>query len=42
MSTITKKELIGRIAENTQTKQIVVKAIIHSFLIAMLPLAHTV
>ena len=32
MSTITKKELIGRIAENTQTKQIVVKAIIHSFL----------
>ncbi len=32
MSTTTKKELIGRIAENTQTKQIVVKAIIHSFL----------
>ena len=32
MSTITKKELIGRIAENTQTKQIIVKAIIHSFL----------
>jgi integration host factor subunit beta len=32
MSTITKKELIGRIAESTQTKQIVVKAIIHSFL----------
>ncbi len=32
MSTITKKELIGRIAENTQTKQIVVKPIIHSFL----------
>ena len=32
MSTITKKELIGRIAENTQTKQIVVKAMIHSFL----------
>ena len=32
MSTITKKELIGRIAENTQAKRIVVKAIIHSFL----------
>jgi nucleoid DNA-binding protein len=32
MSTITKKELIGRIAENTNTKQVVVKPVIHSFL----------
>ena len=31
MSTITKKELIDRIAENTKTKQVVVKPVIHSF-----------
>ncbi len=31
MSTITKKELINRIAENTNTKQVVVKPVIHSF-----------
>ncbi len=31
MSTITKKELIDRIAENTNTKQVVVKPVIHSF-----------
>ena len=32
MSTITKQELIGRIAESTQTKQTLVKAIIQNFL----------
>ncbi|MHA2303313.1 MAG: HU family DNA-binding protein [Candidatus Thorarchaeota archaeon] len=32
MSTITKKELIGRIAENTDTKGVVVKPVIQSFL----------
>ena len=32
MSTITKKELIDRIAESTNTKQVVVKPVIHSFL----------
>ena len=32
MSTITKKELIGRIAENTDTKRAVVKPVIQSFL----------
>jgi integration host factor subunit beta len=32
MSTITKKELIDRIAENTQAKRVVVKRIIQSFL----------
>jgi len=32
MSTITKKELIDRIAENTQAKRIVVKRIVQSFL----------
>jgi integration host factor subunit beta len=32
MSTITKKELIGRIAENTDTKGAVVKPVIQSFL----------
>ena len=31
MSTITKKELIDRIAENSNTKQVVVKPVIHSF-----------
>ena len=31
MSTITKQELIDRIAENTNTKQVVVKSVIHSF-----------
>ena len=31
MSTITKKELIDRIANNTNTKQVVVKPVIHSF-----------
>lgn len=32
MSTVTKKELIGRIAESTQAKRILVKNIIQSFL----------
>ena len=32
MPTITKKELIDRIAEQTQAKRMVVKPIIHSFL----------
>ena len=32
MSTVTKKELIGRIAERTQAKRILVKNIIQSFL----------
>lgn len=32
MSTITKKELIGRIAENTQAKRVLVKRIIQAFL----------
>ena len=32
MSTTRKKELIDRIAENTNTKQVVVKPVVHSFL----------
>ena len=32
MATITKKELIDRIAENTQAKRVVVKRIVQSFL----------
>jgi len=32
MSTVTKKELIDRIAENTQAKRVVVKRIVQSFL----------
>ncbi|UCF14026.1 MAG: HU family DNA-binding protein [Phycisphaerales bacterium] len=32
MSTITKKELIDRIIENTNAKRVVVKAVIQSFL----------
>ena len=32
MSTITKKELIDRISENTQAKRVVVKRIVQSFL----------
>jgi len=32
MSTITKKELIDRIAENTNAKRVVVKSVIQSFL----------
>jgi len=32
MSTITKKELIDRVARNTNTKQVVVKPVIQSFL----------
>jgi len=32
MSTITKKDLVDRIAESTNTKQVVVKPVIHSFL----------
>ena len=32
MSTITKKDLIDRIAENTQAKRVVVKRIVQSFL----------
>jgi len=32
MSTITKKELIDRIAENTNTRRVVVKPIVQSFL----------
>ena len=32
MSTITKKEFIDRIAENTQAKRVVVKRIVQSFL----------
>ena len=32
MSTITKKELIDRIAENTQAKRVLVKRIVQSFL----------
>ncbi len=32
MSTVTKKELIDRIAENTQAKRVVVKRIIQTFL----------
>ena len=36
MSTITKKELIDRIAENTQAKRVVVKRIVQSFLDAVI------
>ena len=32
MSTITKKEIIDRIAENTNTKRVVVKSVVQSFL----------
>jgi len=32
MSTITKKELIDRIAENTSTKRVLVKPVVQSFL----------
>ena len=32
MSTITKKELIDRVAKNTNTRQVVVKPVIQSFL----------
>ena len=32
MSTITKKELIDRIAERTQTKRVAVKSVIQAFL----------
>ena len=32
MSTITKKELIGRISKSTNTKQVVVRSVIQSFL----------
>ena len=32
MSTIRKQELVNRIAESTNTKQVVVKPVIHSFL----------
>lgn len=32
MSTVTKKELIGRIAERTQAKRVLVKTIIQAFL----------
>lgn len=32
MATVTKKELIGRIAERTQTKRVVVKKIVQTFL----------
>jgi integration host factor subunit beta len=32
MSTVTKKELIGRIAERTQAKRVLVKCIIQAFL----------
>ena len=32
MSTVTKKELIDRIAENTQAKRVVIKHIVQSFL----------
>lgn len=32
MSTVTKKELIDRIAENTQAKRVVVKRIVQTFL----------
>ena len=32
MSTVTKKELIDRIAENTQAKRVVVKRIVQNFL----------
>ncbi len=32
MSTVTKKELIGRIAETTQTKRVTVKQIVQAFL----------
>jgi integration host factor subunit beta len=32
MSTITRKELVGRIAENTQAKQVLVKAAVQNFL----------
>ena len=32
MATVTKKELIDRIAENTQAKRVVVKRIVQSFL----------
>jgi integration host factor subunit beta len=32
MSTITKKELIDRIAENTQTRRVLAKAIVQNFL----------
>jgi len=36
MSTITKKELIDRIAESTNTKQVVVRSVIQSFLDEMI------
>ncbi len=36
MSTVTKKELIDRIAENTQAKRVVVKRIVQSFLDAVI------
>lgn len=36
MATITKKELIDRIADNTQAKRIVVKRIVQSFLDEMI------
>jgi len=32
MSTITKKELVDRIAESTQAKRVLVKATVHTFL----------
>ena len=32
MSTVTKKELVGRIAERTQTKRVLVKRVIQAFL----------
>jgi len=32
MTTITKKEFVARITENTQTKRVIVKSIIQSFL----------
>ena len=36
MSTITKKELIDRIAENTQAKRVLVKRIVQTFLDAII------
>jgi integration host factor subunit beta len=32
MSTVTKKELVGRIAESAQTKHVIVKTIVQNFL----------
>ena len=32
MATITKKELVGRIAEKTQSKHVTVKTVVHQFL----------